>query len=140
VSRRAMAMATLTGHRFVSMDTMTMLPMLVRHTAITVRNGLMAESSLVRARGTAMADTGAAGAITDEGTTGAGSTGEAVTAAEAMGAAVMPEAATHEAGLNSTVVERAVEASTAEVAAVSMAEAVLTVEGAANQVFRESII
>src|ERR1700674_4805894 len=121
-----MAMATLTGHRFVSMDTMTMLPMLVRHTAITVRNGLMAESSLVRARGTAMADTGAAGAITDEGTTGAGSTGEAV----------MPEAATHEAGLNSTVVERAVEASTAEVAAVSMAEAVLTVEGAANQVFR----
>jgi hypothetical protein len=59
------------ARRFVSMDTMTMLPMLVRHTAITVRNGLMAESLLARARGTAMADTGAAGAITDAGFTGA---------------------------------------------------------------------
>ena len=93
MSRRAMVMAMLLGHRFVTMDTMTMLPMLVRHTAITVRNGLMEESSLARVRGTAMADTGAAEAITAEATTDAGFTGARGMAAEATDAKVTRVAA-----------------------------------------------
>jgi hypothetical protein len=71
------------ARRYVITATMTMLLTLVRHTAITVRNGLMAESLLARARGTAMADTGAAGAITAEATTDAGFTGARGMAAEA---------------------------------------------------------
>ena len=119
--------------------TMTMLLTPVRRTDTTVHSGLMAESSLAPARGTGMAGIGAEAAITVEATTDAGFTVEAVTVAEPTGAAVMPEAATPEADLNSTVVDRAVAASTAEVAAVPMAEAGLTAEGAANQVFKESI-
>ena len=117
---------TLAARQYVITATMTMLLTLVRRMGTTVRSGLMAESLLAPARGTAMADTGAAAAaITDEAAMDAGFTAEAITAAEPTGAAVMPEAATHEAGLNSTVAERVVEASTAEVAD-------FTVEGAAK--------
>jgi hypothetical protein len=78
-----MVMAMSMGHRFVSMGTTIILLMPAHHTAITVRNGLMAESLLARARGTAMADTGAARAITAEAITDAGFTGARGMAAEA---------------------------------------------------------
>jgi hypothetical protein len=108
------------ARRFVSMDTMTMLPMLVRHTAITVRNGLMAESLLARARGTAMADTEAAGAITAEATMDAGFTGARGMAAEATDVKVTRVAAI--AAATTVVVLR--EATPAEEVA-SMAAAVV---------------
>jgi hypothetical protein len=101
------------ARRFVSMDTMTMLPMLVRHTATTVRNGLMAESLLARARGTAMA-------ITAEAITDAGFMAEAVTAAEATDVKVTRVAAI--AAATTEVVMR--EATPAEEVA-SMAAAVV---------------
>src|ERR1700676_4720165 len=83
------------ARRYVITATMTMLPMLARHTAITVRNGLTAESLLARARGTAAADTGAAaGAITDAGFTGARGMAAEATDVKVTRVAVIPAATT----------------------------------------------
>jgi hypothetical protein len=110
------------ARRFVSMDTMTMLPMLVRHTAITVRNGLMAESLLARARGTAVA-------ITAEATTDAGFTGARGMAAEVTDVKVTRVAAI--AAATTVVVMRA--ATPVEEVA-SMAAAVVVVSTVAAEV------